>query len=277
MAQKEIKKVGIVGAGTMGSGIAQLFALYDYDVVLVDTDDSALGRALTSIRAHTDPHLWEHVEGRIRTSTALEDVREADLVIESVFEDPEVKKEVLRSLSRICPASAIIATNTSSISISELSPAVSSPSRFIGMHFMNPPKSIKLIEIVKGRNTSEETVSSVGWLAREMEKEPVVINDTPGFVSNRLLFALIGEAIRLLDAGVATKEDIDSVMKHGVQHPMGPFELADFIGLDIALSVMKYLYGELKDEKYKPSPTIERLVKEGKLGRKTMEGFFKYG
>lgn len=277
MAQKEIKKVGIVGAGTMGSGIAQLFALYDYAVVLVDTDDSALGQALANIRAHTDPHLWEQVEGRIRTSTALEDVREADLVIEAVYENPVVKKEVLRRLSRICPASAIIATNTSSISINELSPAVFGPARFIGMHFMNPPKAIKLIEIVKGKKTSEETVSAVGWLAREMEKEPVVINDTPGFVSNRLLFALIGEAIRLLDGGVATKEDIDAVMKHGVQHPMGPFELADFIGLDIALSVMKYLYGELKDEKYKPSPTIERLVKEGKLGRKTGEGFFKYG
>ncbi|MBI5468030.1 MAG: 3-hydroxyacyl-CoA dehydrogenase family protein [Deltaproteobacteria bacterium] len=277
MAQNEIKKVGVVGAGTMGSGIAQLFALYDYAVVLVDTDDSALGQALVNIRAHTDPHLWEQVEGRIRTSTALEDVREADLVIETVFEDPEVKKEILRKLSRICSRSAIIATNTSSISINELSQAVFGPSRFIGMHFMNPPKVIKLIEIVKGKKTSEETVSAVGWLAREMEKEPIVINDTPGFVSNRLLFALIGEAIRLLDSGVATKEDIDAVMKYGVQHPMGPFELADFIGLDIALSVMKYLYGELKDEKYKPSPTIEKLVKEGKLGRKTREGFFKYG
>ncbi len=277
MAQKGIKKVGVVGAGTMGSGIAQLFALYDYAVVLVDTDDSALGQALVNIRAHTDPHLWEQVEGRIRTSTALEDVREADLVIEAVFEDPEVKKEILRKLSRICSRSAIIATNTSSISINELSQAVSGPSRFIGMHFMNPPKVIKLIEIVKGKKTSEETVSAVGWLAREMEKEPIVINDTPGFVSNRLLYALIGEAIRLLDSGVATKEDIDAVMKYGVQHPMGPFELADFIGLDIALSVMKYLYGELKDEKYKPSPTIEKLVNEGKLGRKTREGFFKYG
>lgn len=276
MAQKEIKKIGVVGAGTMGSGITELFASYGYSVVLVDTDGSALERALVNIRTHTDPHLWKEVEGRITMTTELDDLREADLVIEAVYEDPDVKKEVLGRLSRICPAGAIIATNTSSISINELSAAVSDPSRFIGMHFMNPPKAIKLIEIVRGRGTSAETVSAVGWLAREMEKEPVVINDTPGFVSNRLLFALIGEAIRLLDGGVATKEDIDAVMKYGVQHPMGPFELADFIGLDVTLSVMKYLHGVLGDEKYRPSPTIERLVREGKLGKKTGEGFFKY-
>lgn len=260
----------------MGSGIAELFASYGYAVVLMDTDDSALVRALASIRAHTDPHLWREVEGRITMTAKLDDLREADLVVEAVYEDPAIKKELLGRLSRTSPADAIIATNTSSISINELSAAVSDPSRFVGMHFMNPPKAIKLIEIVRGRDTSVETVSAVGWLAREMEKEPVVINDTPGFVSNRLLFALIGEAIRLLDGGVATKEDIDAVMKYGVQQPMGPFELADFIGLDVTLGVMKYLHGVLKDEKYKPSPTIERLVREGKLGKKTGEGFFKY-
>lgn len=277
MAQQGIRRVGIVGSGTMGSGIALLFALYNYKVVLVDKDDEALKKALVHIREHADPRHWGHVEDRIKTSTAPEDLRDSDLVIEAVAEDPEVKKRLLKKLSAICGKNAIIGTNTSSISINELGSAVADPSRFIGIHFMNPPKVIKLIEIVRGAKTSDKTVSAIGWLAREMEKEPIVINDTPGFVSNRLLFALIGEAIRLLDSGVASKEDIDAVMKHGVHHPMGPFELADFIGLDVALSVMKYLYRELKDEKYKPSPTIEKLVNEGKLGRKTGEGFYRYG
>lgn len=276
MAQKEIKKIGIAGAGTMGSGIAQLFALYGYSIVLVDTDARALSRSLASIRANTDPALWDQVEGRIKTSTEIKDLWGADLVVEAVYEDPALKKELLRRLGELCRPDAIIATNTSSISINELAASVAGPSRFIGLHFMNPPRVIKLIEVVRGARTSEETVSAAGWLVREMEKEPVVVNDTPGFVSNRLLFALIGEAIRLFDAGVATKENIDAVMKYGVNHPMGPFELADFIGLDIALSVMNYLHATLKDEKYKPSPTIEKLVREGKLGRKTGEGFFKY-
>jgi len=276
MTQKEIEKIGVVGAGTMGSGIAQLFALYDYTVVLVDTDGEALARSLASIRAHTDPALWERIEALITTSESLADLKGSDLVIETVFEEVETKKEVLSAMSRTCRPDAIIATNTSSISIGELAPAVTDPSRFVGMHFMNPPKVIKLVEIVRGPVTSADTVSAIGWLARELEKEPVVVNDTPGFVSNRLLFALIGEAIRLLDAGVAARQEIDAVMKYGVHHPMGPLELADFIGLDIALRVMNYLYTTLKDEKYKPSPTLEKLVKEGKLGRKTGEGFFKY-
>lgn len=271
-----IKKIGVIGAGTMGRGIAQVFALYDYPVVLVDKEKTILQEALNKVKNHTDPELWDKVSGHIETSTNFEKIKDCDLVVEAVFENMDVKKEIYNALNKVCKNDAIIATNTSGFSINKLAETVENPSRFIGMHFMNPPKVMKLIEVIRGEKTSENTLKSILDISKKIEKTPAVINDSPGFVSNRLLFALIGEALRILEKGVSDREGIDAVMKDGMNHPMGPIELADFIGLDICLDIMSYLYESLEDERYKPTPMLESLVKEGKLGKKTGEGFYKY-
>ncbi|MBI5468299.1 MAG: 3-hydroxyacyl-CoA dehydrogenase family protein [Deltaproteobacteria bacterium] len=273
---KKIEQVGVVGAGTMGRGIAQVFALHDYQVTLIDRDESILEGALEKVRERTPAELWDKVKGLIRTSTDIKAVKDCDIVIEAVFEEMGVKKEIFKALNGVCKKDAVIASNTSALSITELSGCLDDPSRFIGMHFMNPPKVMKLVEVEKGEKTSKETLDTVVELARKIEKVPAVVNDSPGFISNRLLFALIGEALRLLERGVAGKEDIDTVMKYGMNHPMGPIELADFMGLDICLDIMKTLYKDLNDERYKPTRTLESLVKAGKLGRKTKEGFYRY-
>tara|TARA_B100000315_G_scaffold156629_1_gene145129 strand:+ start:1892 stop:2725 length:834 start_codon:yes stop_codon:yes gene_type:complete len=274
--QYKIKKIGVIGAGTMGRGIAQVFALYDYPVVLVDKEETILQEALNKVKTHTDPELWDKVSGHIETSTNFEKTKDCDLVIEAVFENMDVKKEIYNVLNKVCKDDAIIATNTSGFSINKLAEAVEKPSCFIGMHFMNPPKVMKLIEVIKGEKTSENTLKTILDLSKKIEKTPAVVNDSPGFVSNRLLFALLGEALHILENGIAEKEDIDTVMKCGMNHPMGPIELADFIGLDICLDIMTYLHESLEDERYKPTPILESLVKEGKLGEKTGEGFYKY-
>lgn len=271
-----IKKIGVIGAGTMGRGIAQVFALYDYHVILIDREDAILKMALEKIKERTDLQLRDKVSSIIELSTAIERVSDCDLVIEAVFENMTVKKSVFKSLGRICKSGATIATNTSSISISELGKSLNNPSRFIGMHFMNPPKLMKLVEIIRGKETSEEIVNAVTELVRKIEKVPAVVNDSPGFISNRLLFALIGEALKLLENGIAQKEDIDTVMKYGMNHPMGPIELADFIGLDVCNEIMLNIYENLKDDRYKPPAILESLVRKRKLGRKTKEGFYKY-
>jgi len=277
MTAKTIKNIGVIGAGTMGSGIAHLFALHDYQVTLVDKEESLLQKAKEGINEHTDSEQrWKILE-LINFSTEIERAGGCDIVIEAVFENETVKKEVLRTLSRVCDEQAVIATNTSSISINSLAEAVKNRSRFLGMHFMNPPVVMELVEIVKGSRTSPETVEAVVSLAKKLDKIPAVVNDAPGFVSNRLLFALIGEAMRVLENGVARKEDVDAVMHHGMHHPMGPIALADFIGLDVCREIMAYLHEKLADEKYKPPRILENLVKEGKLGRKTGEGFYRYG
>jgi 3-hydroxybutyryl-CoA dehydrogenase len=272
----KIKKVGIVGSGTMGRGIAQVFALFDYPVILVDKEETILQEALNKVRSHTEPELWDKVSGHIETSTNFEKIKDCDLIIEAVFENMDVKKEIFVALNKVCKNDAIIATNTSGFSINKLAEAVENPSRFIGMHFMNPPKVIKLIEIIKGKKTSGKTLKIITDISKKIEKTPAIVNDSPGFVSNRLLFALIGEALQLLEKGVADKEDIDTVMKHGMNHPMGPIELADFIGLDICQNIMIYLHESLGEEKYKPTEMLNYLVKEGKLGRKSGEGFYAY-
>ncbi|MBI5563242.1 MAG: 3-hydroxyacyl-CoA dehydrogenase family protein [Deltaproteobacteria bacterium] len=276
MTIRGINKIGVIGAGTMGRGIAQVFAMHGYYVALVDRDDNMLKAAVEGIREHTDPALWPKVADLIETGTRMEAAADCDIVVEAVYEDVTAKKGIFKALGSICRPSAIIASNTSSISIGELSAFVPDPTRFIGMHFMNPPKVMKLIEIIKGSKTAGRTVRAVVDLARDIGKEPAVVNDSPGFVSNRLLFALIGEAIRLHEAGVAAKEDIDSVMKYGMNHPMGPLELADFIGLDVCKNIMEYLHGQLDDDKYAPPPSLLSLVKAGRLGRKAGEGFYKY-
>ena len=272
----EIKKIGVIGAGTMGRGIAQVFALYDYPVILVDTEEAILQKAVEKLKEFTDPDLWRKVSSLIVTSTDPEKLKDCDLIVEAVFEDISVKKEVLKSINSVCRKTAIIATNTSSISINKLAAEVADPSRFIGMHFMNPPRVMKLVEIIRGKKTSEKTVEAITELTKRLDKIPAVVNDSPGFVSNRLLFALIGEAIKLLEKGVSTREDIDTVMTHGMNHPMGPIKLADFIGLDVCLDIMQVIYEDLNDDRYKPSQLLETLVRDGKLGRKTGEGFYKY-
>ncbi len=272
----EIKKVGVVGAGTMGRGIAQVFAIYDYAVILVDTEEAILQKALENLKKFTDPEIWSKVSNLIVTSTNLDKLKDCDLIIEAVFEDLSTKKEVYKSINNVCREDTIIATNTSSIPINKLAAEMAVPQRFIGMHFMSPPKVMKLVEIVRGEKTSQETVEAITELTKCIDKIPAVVNDSPGFVSNRLLFALIGEAIKLLEKGVSTREDIDTVMKHGMNHPMGPITLADFIGLDICLNIMQVIYKDSGDDRYKPSQLLEALVKDGKLGKKTGEGFYKY-
>lgn len=272
----EIQKIGVIGAGTMGGGIAQVFALHGYHVTLVDIDETALKAALGRIKEHTRPEQWDRVSAKIATSTDMADVKDAGLVVEAVLEDMAVKKKVFKALSGICRKDAIIATNTSALSVSELAGSIDNPARFVGMHFMNPPKVMLLVEVVKGDETSSETVAAVMEVAGVIEKVTALTKDSPGFISNRLLFALIGEALRLLESGTAKKEDIDIVMKFGMNHPLGPIELADFIGLDVCKDIMTTLHDGLKDERYKPTPTLDALVKEGKLGRKTKEGFYRY-
>ena len=276
MNVKKINRIGVIGAGTMGSGIAQVFALHGCPVTLVDTGEALLKSGLERVREHTQPELWDRVSGLIQTSTNMESLSEADFVVEAVFEDAAVKRDVFKALSKTCKRDAIIATNTSALSINELANAVDNPARFIGMHFMNPPKVMRLVEVIKGDRTSDETVAVVMGIASRLEKVTALSRDSPGFISNRLLFALIGEALRLLESGAAKKEAIDIVMKSGMNHPMGPIELADFIGLDVCKEIMTALYQGLKDERYRPTPTLEALVREGKLGRKTKEGFYRY-
>ncbi len=272
----EIRKIGVIGAGTMGSGIAQVFALYDYGVVLVDTEEAILQKALEKLKKFTDPDLWNKVSSLIVISTDLEKLKDCDIIIEAVFEDLSTKMEVYKSINKVCKKDAIIATNTSSIPINKLSAEMAAPQRFIGMHFMSPPKVMKLVEIVRGEKTSQETVEAITELTKCLDKIPAVVNDSPGFVSTRLLFALIGEAIKLLENTVASKEDIDTIMKYGMNHPIGPIKLADFIGLDICLNIMQVIYENSNDDRYKPSQLLEALVRDGKLGKKTGEGFYKY-
>ncbi|MGR3320066.1 MAG: 3-hydroxyacyl-CoA dehydrogenase family protein [Candidatus Anammoxibacter sp.] len=271
-----IKKIGVIGAGTMGKGIAQVFAIYSYPVTLVDTDEELLKGAIKKLEKLTEPELWKKVSNNISISTDINELKDCDLVIEAIFEDLTAKEKIFRSLNDVCGKSSILATNTSSISINKLADTIDNPSRFIGMHFMNPPKVMKLVEIIRGKETSDDTVETITNLTNALDKIPAIVNDSPGFVSNRLLFALIGEALKLLETGIAAKEDIDTVMKYGMNHPMGPIKLADFIGLDICQNIMTVLYNDLKDERYRPPHILTSLVNEGKLGKKTGEGFYVY-
>ncbi|HTP64808.1 MAG TPA: 3-hydroxyacyl-CoA dehydrogenase family protein [Geobacteraceae bacterium] len=276
MSNQEFKRIGVVGAGTMGRGIAHLFALHGFSVVLADREETVLGLAMERILERTDQAQREKVAGCITTSIDLRSLAGCDLVIEAVFEDETVKKDVYASLGSICRSDAVIASNTSAIPISRLALSLPDPSRFIGMHFMNPPVKMQLIEVVRGEKTADATVRSITGLAERLGKVAVVVADVPGFIANRLLFAQFGEALRLLESGAAAMEDIDTVMKLGFSHPLGPFALADFIGLDVCRQIMEFLRVSLGDERYRPGELLERLVAEGKLGRKSGEGFYQY-
>jgi len=279
------RKVGVIGAGTMGNGIAHVFAQFGYDVILVDVSPEVLKRALETIQTNLDrqikkgvvqPEEKERILHRIQTTTDLSALKDRDLVVEAVTENESVKQHIFQSLSRIVSERCLIATNTSSISITKLAQHVTKPERFVGMHFMNPVPVMKLVEVIKGYNTSDSVVDQVVQIARDLDKEPVVVNDYPGFVANRILMPMINEAIYALYEGVASKEAIDTVMKLGMNHPMGPLTLADFIGLDVCLAILNVLYEGFKHPKYAPCPLLVNMVNAGHLGRKTGKGFYDY-
>lgn len=282
----EIRNVSVVGAGAMGNGIAHVFALARFNVVLTDVKQEFLDRAMSTIQTNLDRQLKKgtltedqkkEALARIRKTTDLaEAVRGADVVIEAIIEDAAAKKQLFRNLEKLSPPSAIFATNTSSISITELAAVTNRPQRVIGMHFMNPVPLMKLVEIIRGLLTSEETCTVVMELAKKLEKIPVEVKDYPGFVSNRLLIPMINEAIYCVMEGVATPEAIDTVMKLGMNHPLGPLALADFIGLDVCLSIMNVLHEGLGDTKYRPCPLLRKMVDAGYLGRKSGRGFYTY-
>jgi 3-hydroxybutyryl-CoA dehydrogenase len=281
----EVRKIGVVGAGQMGSGIAQVAAQAGYEVVLVDVAEGPLARGMERIRSSLARLLEkgrlsqeEHDQtlGRIRRSLLLEDLKEADLVVEAILEDEGAKRELFARLGALTRPEAILASNTSSIPITALARASGRPERFIGMHFFNPVPVMRLVEVIRGQLTSDGTRDVVVEVARRMGKEPVEVQDYPGFVSNRLLMPMINEAVQALMEGVATKEAIDQVMRLGMNHPMGPLELADFIGLDTCLAIMEVLHRGLGEDKYRPSPLLRRMVQAGLLGRKTGRGFYVY-
>jgi len=280
----DIKIIGIIGAGTMGGGIAQVAAQSGYEVVLKDVSEEYVRTGFAKIKERLakrvgegklENHEKDRILSNIKTTTSLEDCKDADLIIEAVIEKEDIKKHIFKELDTICNDETIFASNTSSISITRLAEITKRPERFAGMHFMNPAYIMKLVEVVKGLATSEETVSVITAVAKKMGKIPVVVNDFPGFVSNRVLMPMINDAIYCLQEGVASREGIDTIMKLGANHPMGPLELADFIGLDTCLAILEILHAEL-GEKYRPCPLLQKMVAGGKIGRKSGEGFYEY-
>ena len=278
-------KVAVIGAGTMGNGIAQTFATFGSAVQLVDVNAEGLRKGVAAIdgslaRIVKKGNLAEAdartISGRITASTDLKSVTDVPLVVEAVVEKLEVKKAVFAALDAQCPADTILATNTSSISITQIAAFTKRADRVIGMHFMNPVPLMKLVEVIRGQETSDETTARVTACCEALEKVPAAANDYPGFVSNRVLMPMINEAAFCLMEGVATRESIDTVMKLGMNHPMGPLQLADLIGLDVCLDILTVLHTGLGDDKYRPCPLLRRMVAAGRLGRKSGKGFYDY-
>ncbi len=278
-------KICVIGTGTMASGISQTFAQKGYDVIENGLNDSLLADSKAGIEKAIDKLVRKEkitesdktkILDRITYTTELSDCKDADLFIEAVLEDVAIKHDVFTKIDKIAKEGAIIASNTSSLSITQLAQSVSRPENFIGMHFFNPVPTMKLVEVISGENTSESTSNKVYELSEKIGKNPVKVAEAPGFIVNRMLIPLINEGIGILADGVASKEDIDASMKFGANHPMGPLELADLIGLDVCLAIMNVLYTEFEDPKYRANPLLKKMVRAGKLGRKTKLGFYDY-
>ena len=278
-------KVAVIGAGTMGNGIAQVFATSGHQVTMIDVSAQALDRGLAAIRTSfgrmvkkgsLGQDAADLAAGRIAVATTLDDAKGAELVIEAASENPALKFQIFQQLDQICAAGVILATNTSSISITEIAAKTRRPELVIGMHFMNPVPVMQLVEVIRGQATSDATTQKVMELSASLGKSPVEVNDYPGFVSNRVLMPMINEAIFCVMEGVAKPEAIDTVMKLGMAHPMGPLMLADLIGLDTCLAILEVLHRGLGDDKYRACPLLRRMVAAGQLGRKTGKGFYNY-
>ena len=281
----KIKSVAVIGGGTMGNGIAHVFALKGFPVSLVEISEELVIRSIKTIESNLERQLKKGLIDEKSKALALSNLisvigienipKETDLIIEAIYEDKNAKISLFKKLQSIIKSDSIFASNTSSISITELGSA-SRPDKFLGMHFMNPVPLMKLVEIIKGHSTSSDTVNQIKEITQFLDKIPVEVNDYPGFIANRILMPMINEAVFALMERVASAEDIDAIMKLGMNHPMGPLTLADFIGLDVCLAIMEVLYNGFNDSKYRPCPLLKKMVAAKKLGRKSGEGFFKY-